>query len=527
MRRRRHLYTRVIAAAGLTCATLFGYARSAQAWDPTSIHIPLTERAALDSDLQVRWMDASDAAFGLFSGVRLDPSLLSTDERVLIFETLTNLPSSAGARPLGGPGACPPPGSPEQTQRYCVEGDLWELDALGRLRFGVLAESSPPDRVSQHFFFPSHDLESETSAPRLHDSLPQRTQRRLRTAGTSRFIGLNPTRQRASARAWYENQDGVLSPAQFSRHLELAATSPTNRERQHHLAMALICAGALGHVLQDLAVPAHARGDVDAFFQQLSELPGDRGLPLQEWSRVHIGKPGIYAIQSEDQEMGPPLPLRALFFHPTRGTAAVTRALHFSENTLPSSKVLSPALAPDMAARELLEDSDIDPTMRERATLTRWPADSGYVKLSDGRALFAWRRDANGVVTPFLDEQVYRSETEMLLPRALSATTQAFDWLFPAWPSADTTIERGILSFQLPEELREAHVLVAVQDKLGRRGPSQRIALSQRGPQRLVGLPIPTDAHSTSVTFIGDRPDGTHFVASRVFRSDVAASNEP
>ncbi len=510
-----------LAVAALTVAS----PRTAAAWDPTAIHVPLTERAALESDLQIRWMEASDGAFGLFSGVRLDPSMLTVAERVVIAHTLSNLPGSSGARPLGGPGACPPPGSPEQTQRFCVAGDLWELDALGWIRLGVFAESSPPTRISRHFVYAA-DSASAEGVTNAAGVVSRRSNRQRDASALNSFIGLRATNETASARAWYDDTSAPLAPRNLARHLEFAATAETTTKRQHHLAMALICAGALSHVLQDISLPAHARGDVDAFFRPLSRLPGDRGLPMQEWARVHIGRSGVYALPAGDDFATADLSLRGLFFHPIKGAAAVTRSEYFSESTLPAAAVLDPSLSKTDAASQLLEDADIGSETREGAALTAWPADSGYLQARNGRVLFAWRRGLDGVVTPFLDADIFRAEASSILPRAMSATSRALELLFPRWPGRDDTIDQGILSFQLPAGLVNARALVSVQDEFGTRGPPQLLDLRTDGPQRLVGLPIPSATHSTSVTFIAEREGGGSYVASRLFERTSPAADE-
>lgn len=493
-----------------------GTARPASAWDPATIHVPLTERAALESELQVRWMNASRGGFGLFSNVRLDPALLTVSEQVTIFETLRALPDSAGARPLGGPGACPPPGSPEQTLQFCVEGDLWELDALGWLRLGVLAESSPPSLVSRHFLYPDA-MDDGMGGSEATAAVSRSSQRRRDPSMTHDFIGIPTTNETANALAWYADEDAALSPQNLARHLELTATARTAVERQHHLAMALLCAGALSHVLQDLALPAHARGDVDAFFLPLSSVPGDRGLPIQEWSRTQVGRAGVYQLPEPERTAADSLSLHELLFDPQRGVAALARAHNLSESTLPAPVVLSEALSTNDAATRMLQGVTLAPEERDGAELTAWPAESGYLRGGTGRVLCAWRRDANGSVTSFLDEDLFRAQVSSLLPRAMSATTRALELLFPEWPGVEDSIERGILSFQLPADLTDLRVVIAAQDEFGDRGPAQVMHLRHAGPQRLVGLPIPTLTLGTSVTFTGSRPDGSQYVASRIY----------
>ncbi|MGB1013946.1 MAG: hypothetical protein ACPG4T_07425, partial [Nannocystaceae bacterium] len=112
----------------------------AQAWDPSTTHIGLTQKAAINSAIHSRWMRGSELQRGLFTALRVDPALLSREELRLVQKALRNAPAASGARALGGPGACPGAQAPRSTQRFCISGDLWQLSALGWLELGVVAE---------------------------------------------------------------------------------------------------------------------------------------------------------------------------------------------------------------------------------------------------------------------------------------------------------------------------------------------------------------------------------------------------
>ena len=79
-------------------------------------------------------MDASELQRGLFSSLRVDPSLLDPAWLRLLELTMRATHADVGARPLGGPGSCPSAGAPAQTQQFCIDRDLWEHDAFGWLR---------------------------------------------------------------------------------------------------------------------------------------------------------------------------------------------------------------------------------------------------------------------------------------------------------------------------------------------------------------------------------------------------------
>ena len=161
----------VLVAAALCCLV----AGPAKAWDPSRTHVQLTERAALNSDLHARWMQSSAGELGLFSQLRVDPALLDRTERLLLSQAIAAAPAETGSQPLGGPGACPAVTAPLETQRYCVEGDLWQLDVLGWLRLGVFAEATPTYRLAHHFL----DAEDPTSTWWSDRAIPGPRTRRL------------------------------------------------------------------------------------------------------------------------------------------------------------------------------------------------------------------------------------------------------------------------------------------------------------------------------------------------------------
>ncbi|MCA9696288.1 MAG: hypothetical protein KC431_02100, partial [Myxococcales bacterium] len=160
---KRHLRAR-LGALALSCS-LVVFAGTvltpapAVAWDPSTTHQGLLEAALTRSALHLRWMDASDLQRGLFTDLRIDPALLSVEERRMIELALRQSHADLGAQPLGGPGSCPRADAPPQTQLFCVDRDLWQQPALGWLRLGMIAEVSPPARHVHHFL-DRHDAEA-------------------------------------------------------------------------------------------------------------------------------------------------------------------------------------------------------------------------------------------------------------------------------------------------------------------------------------------------------------------------------
>lgn len=421
-------------------------ASPASAWDPSTTHHAVLESAVTRSALHLRWMDASELERGLFSSLRIDPDQLDREQLRLLQLTVKQAHADAGALPLGGPGACPSADAPPETQQFCVDQNLWEHSALGWLALGMIAEVTPSARHLHHFV----DLEHPEAATWEDDELPAAVLRARQARSNGEPIagvltGTNFSGEAGSAIAWLEDPDDLLAPAQTYRHLALASHAKTRGERDHHLALGLIGVGALLHVVQDLSVPAHARGDATAFFAPLSPAPGDRGLPLQEFVRVEYGRdviPGL--VKPTAAPTGLPL-TQTLLGHALgdgSGTGLVGEGLaglagrhFFSESSVPAPKQLDPTLSASAAATALLgDDHQLHADEVDGATLSPWPSERGYLLSATGRPLAAFDTDHEGRIRPYIDETCYRDQATLLLPAAVDATRSILDLLWPAWP---------------------------------------------------------------------------------------------
>jgi hypothetical protein len=442
-----------LAALALACG--LGLASPAAAWDPSSTHQGLLESAITRSALHLRWMDASELERGLFTSLRIDPSLLSREEERLLQLTMRSAHADVGANPLGGPGACPSADAPPETQQFCVDQNLWEHSALGWLRLGMIAEVTPAARHLHHFL----DLEHPDALAWSDDELPKAVLR-LREADNGEPVagvltGTNFDGNARSALAWLEAPDDPLAPARTYRHMRLASRAETQAERDHHLALALLGVGALLHVVQDLSVPAHARGDATAFFAPLSPAPGDRGLPLQEFVRLEYGR---FDLPGLDPNPEPPtgIPLAdTLLAHilgndQTPGLATLAGRHFFSEASVPAPAYLDDTLSPSEAAAKILgDDHHLAPSEVDGAVLSPWPAQRGYLLSATGRALAAFDTDRGGRIRLYLDEFCYRDQANVLLPAAVDTTRSLLDLLWPAWPQMQRS--PGNLTLEIPD----------------------------------------------------------------------------
>lgn len=500
----------------------------ARAWDPSTTHLGMLDRALVESALHLRWMAASELQRGLFTPLRVDPARLTPAERHMLTEALRR----GGVQALGGPGACPGQGAPPETQRYCVEGDLWELSAVQWLQLGVLAELVPSARAVHHFVDREDPLRPDFRDPQPYPALLRSRQVRHNGAPTATlatrtgFAGNGP-----SVVAWLRDAEDPLAPPRMWQHLERASTLADPLARSHHLALALVGLGALVHVAQDLGVPAHARGDVAGFFNPLSRTPGDRGLPFTELARLDFGRfdlPGARTDDAVAQTRGIAVAgslaehlfggaaassaRGALVLPPGtghEGIAVFTARRFLSESSVPEPRFLEPTASPEDAAAALLAGAALDPAEVQGARLHPWPATRGYIQSATGRPLAAFDTDDEGRIRPYIDEAVYREQFAHLVPRAVETTRSLIDWVWPTWPELHYDVARGTLDLPVPEGLSDAVALVMRQDAAGKRTITHKVALRPGERNRVPNLPTTLgEGERTVVVLRARRPSG-------------------
>jgi len=481
-------------ALGLGLA--IGPARSARAWDPSTTHLGMLDRAVLDSALHLRWMESSGLQRGLFTPLRLDPARLPEATRRMLVQAMERAHAASGARAMGGPGACPGASAPESTRAHCVKGDLWEMTALGWLQLGVVVETVPAERLLHHFV----DRDDPTALRWTDDDLPRAVLRskHAKAGGTvaSRLTGGGFEGSGRSVLAWLGDPQDPWAPPALTRHLQQASLAADRAEREHHLVLALLCTGAVMHVVQDLSVPAHARGDVSALFLPLSEVPGDRGLPLQEFAREAYGRGGLPTPvplsprPSEADVRGvpraPTLRGHVLGHGDWPGLVLEAGGRTFSESSLPAAREIDPALTPEAAAAELLAGAVLDASEREGARLSAWPAERGYLQGGSGRMLAAFRVDEQGQVRLWLDRRVYRAQAQRLIPLGVDAGRSVIDLVHAGWPEMQVDLDARSVTLQPGETWAGATLFVMVEDGAGRREAVGEVAMKGAGEHRVV-----------------------------------------
>ncbi len=490
---------------------------TARAWDPSTTHMSMTERAVLDSSMHVRWMEASLLQRGLFSPLRLDPAQLDDATLRDVRVALRNAHAASGAQALGGPGACPGASAPASTRAHCVDGDLWEMTAMGWMQLGVIVETMPTARLLHHFV----DRQDPSALRWADDDLPRAVLRskhaRAGGALASRATGGGFEGSGRSALSWLEDRSDRWAPPALAHHLQQASLAATPRERDHHLALALLCTGALLHVVQDLSVPAHARGDVSAMFLPLSDNPNDRGLPLQELARDTYGRTTLpTAVRLGPR---PAAPANGTLRAPTLrghllGHGDFVGLVHeagrrfFSESSLPAARRIDPGLDSAAAAAALLEGVALDASERQDARLSSWPSDRGYLIGGSGRPLAAYRVDQDDQVQLWLDRRVYRVQMQQLIPAGVDVARSVVDLVHAAWPPVQIDADAGVVAITPGSTWKDATLAVLVEDGSGRRETVARVGLQGETEHRVVDAWPKTVPEGSRVVLVLMHEDG-------------------
>jgi hypothetical protein len=383
----RHVTSRALAAA-LTAALVAP--APAHAWETTT-HVGLAEQAALAARL-----DARLRTLGLSGGM---------------FESLTvpkeDAPELLAALALHSP-----------IHGY-VPDARGRLHALGWLLAGSALADATAAWAANHFF----DVASGDGW-RAPGQLDDRILSRLRAA-------------RAPARGvpapdWVVSRDNPLYLGGFLDQYEKAIKASTPGERNRHLAGALVAAGAMMHVLGDMAVPSRVRGDEDAHNQLVGNDELDRGARFERLATLAWGRLGVPAATRVVH-----LPTLRSYFTgrgasadaAEPGLADWTAARWFSPGTLPrpvdvgvvSREALGPALTASLARPA--------PAVPRRLNLMAAIQDRGAT-LRDAAGVCQARYGVDhGRMSWWLDDDCMLEQAAALLPVAASYEAGLLDFL--------------------------------------------------------------------------------------------------
>jgi hypothetical protein len=267
---------------------------------------------------------------------------------------------------------------------------------------------------------------------------------------------------------WTTAKDNDMSLGRFWLELEKSVTAPSRGARDEHLAMALLVAGALLHVLEDMGAPAHARDDLREHLLPLGAGPTDRGSRFERLAALLYGRLGVPAPTGEVGREK----FRDFFTAADgKGLADLTHARWYSYGTLPGDTVVRADAARGDLAKAVARNQRFPSPRPERDLRTRNSNDP------DGNAM----RDAEGVcLTNYrvkegrlhfaISDACANEQLAAMLPRIGAYATGLLDWLFRG--ALAVAVVGGSAQISVPEgetALGAGKLTVVGEDAEGRR----------------------------------------------------------
>jgi len=454
-------------AAALGLVALVIVPQAPLAWEAATTHAGLVEQAALSSALHGRLERDVGLGGGLFARLVVPPK-----DAPATIELLRKF---------------------NPTHGY-VPDDRGQQMALGWLAAGAALADSPPSFAANHFFDPKR-------SSGLDDHTLRELTERAKHSVDARRVHETLIRSGVPAIQWVTSKDNPLGLQGFHDQYRKALTARTAGERERHLAGALLAAGAIVHVVQDMASPSHVRVDLAAHLDPLGASNLDVGSRLENIAALAYGRlgiPGPTHVVHKDHLAG--------FFADSDGSglAQVVAQSYFSRYTLPAPLRLPPGSGPGavaLAVQRALGRDDV--TMRQ---------DGARVRVADstGTCIALFRTTASEVEFS-TDDRCVLSQLETLLPLAVDYGTGALDFLFRGQLSLSAA-ERGLVvtsalglgdgELQLlwddAQGVRASFHRAQVRGKLPASLPS-----GPSGATRVIAVFVGTDAHGEDVVAVG------------------------
>jgi hypothetical protein len=424
--------TRAFAVAGILFCTA-----PALAWDAASTHAGLTEGAVLQSRLGKILTASYGKPLGLFEPLTL---ALDGERGERVTSRLAKLDAAGGYAP-----------------------DHGRLAALSWVVAGSVAEEVPAERDRNHFFDPTTGRGLEQGGFLAGAG--------VRLAGVSDgsgslrgfFSGASFDGTGRASTSWLTDEQNDFSLTRFLDARARATAGKTREERERALADALLTAGALLHVVEDAADPAHVRNDYRVAM-------AENGARLRRFAAWRYGRLGVPAPS------GPADPLEHL-----------TDAIHTAGGT---------GLA-DRTARRFFSDGTLPGTGLPLPTAIPGPAQRGYVAAEGVPHLVAWIRDGNDVQWE-LDQRCLADYAAALLPDAGRGALSALEHLFRGELAVtDGQVVNG------PVPLGAGKVRLFAEDDKGNRHPVYEHAVATAAAdEKLFELPADALAQATRIALL-------------------------
>ncbi len=391
-------------AAGLLLIMVLALSTTpAYGYEAASTHAGMTERAALHSNQLHQYLTSVHGLpLGIFEPVRLDLRRLGYLQRNDLRLAFLSLDPVKGYRP-----------NAKNINR-----------ALAWLTAGSVVEEIPFSRGRHHFLDPRTGRGLHNAKGRWGLSIRMSILDSMEGGGSfgGLWTGTNFNLNGKSVLKWARHKNNNLSLPRHMVHRLAALTALTRTERHHHLAMALLTAGALLHLLQDMAVPAHVRNDfAGTYLAKRSNIDTDQSSAYEALVRKRYGRTGIPKASGTI----PKFTRFNDFFKNSKATGLAQRTQrgYFSLGTVPKSVKLSRTMtSQEMQAAVRLALGIPGPPIKGLKLHAAGGAGLYYGTRSNPY-LFAYRVTPRGRLEFTLDNRCYRASAKRLVPEAVRYST--------------------------------------------------------------------------------------------------------
>lgn len=460
----------------LLIATLVvGLATPAQAWEAQTTHAGLAEQAASGSKLHDRLV-ALGFTGGLYEGLTVPPK----DAPPLI-EALSRYSPIQGFVP------------DNRGRQFAIS---WLVAGA------VLADSTPAWSVN-HFFDPTTGQGAS-----LETTFVERL-----TAAVRRQLGATDIPERGMAAPdWVVAKDNALNLAGFVDQYGKAVRAATPGERSRAMAGALVAAGAIVHVLQDMGSPSHVRDDLRAHLAKLGPDKNDLGSRFERVAALAYGRLGI-----PDADPIARASLRAFFTDPDgQGLADLTASSWFSASTLPGSVRLGTGSERDvLPARLTAALRKPAPALPSRLNLLAAGTEDGATLDGTGGVCRARYRVDKGVLRFSTDDDCLLEQVDAILPQVVGYGAGLIDWLFRG--ELDATRDPGDAGKMIvvtPGGVGAGTLEVLSEDARGvRASVGSHSVVATRAGDPVATVAVPADVAKVYVLFEGVDGGGEPLIA--------------
>ena len=474
------LATAIIAAAMTAPAP-------APAWEATTTHAGLSEQAAIVSTLHRRLRDHFGLEQGLYTSLTIPPA-----DAPGLFAVMRKLNPTHGYVPD-------------------ARGRLF---AMGWLVAGSVIANNPVTHAGNHFFDPS-------TGKGIDGSTITSTRDRIRHNLITRVFSERSIDTGIAATDWAVADDNPMNLAGFIDQYGKAVRTSTPGERSRHIAGALMAAGALLHLIQDMGSPSHVRNDLAAHLDPVGNDDSDVGSRFERVAALAYGRLGVPAASS-------PVVATSLrgFFTAEDGSGLADRSARnwFSAHTLPRPTSL-PRKLKHSSLSALINKSLHRPLPAPSADLDLIAAPrAAGAELSDTADTCIARYHVDGGVLRWsLDDKCILEQLAVILPEVGGYSTGLLDWLFRG-SATIRTVDNHLVATVNTATFGAGMVEFLCDDERGVRSAHHQLETGGGAPGDALGqAPMPpATCKRVTVLFTGVDSHGTPLVATGTSRYPIS-----